>query len=190
MPPPPGVSTPILIGTGTSDAAGAWNITANQSLTDGSYAITAVAADSSGQTVSSTTTIVPDLVIDTVGPKVTAVSIDRKSRLIAVTFQDYGGSNNAGVGLDMASLADAANYQLVATRHPHVRVGRLTVASVTAGTTAGTETVTLKVTGRTPLRGGRYALRIDSESTAHPSGIQDNAGNRTRRRVLRDFAIG
>ena len=172
-----GSSTPIPIGTGTSDAAGAWSITANQPLTDGSYAITAAATDPTGQTLTGTATIVPDLVIDTVGPKVTGVSVDRKHRLIAVTFQDYGGSNNAAVGLDMASVADAVNYQLVATQHPQVRVGRLTVASVTTGTTAGTETVTLKVRGTTPLRGGRYALRIDSESAAHSSGIQDKAGN-------------
>ncbi len=172
-----GSTTPVLIGTGTSDASGAWSITADQSLADGSYAITAVAANPSDQMVSGTTTVVPDLVIDTVGPKVTGVSIDRKRGRIAVTFQDFGGLNNAGVGLDMASVVDAGNYQLVAANHPRGPASRVTVASVTSGTTGGTETVTLRVTGRPYILGGRDSLTIDSASPADPSGIQDNAGN-------------
>jgi uncharacterized protein (TIGR03118 family) len=172
-----GSTTPMLIGTGSSDASGAWNITTNQSLADGSYAITAVAADSSGQTFSSSTTVVPDLVIDTVGPKVTGVSVDRKRGRIVVTFEDFGGFNNTGVGLDMASVVDAANYQLVAAHDRRVQAYRMTVASVKPGTTAGTQTVTLRVKGRTNFHAGPYSLKIDSASPADPSGIQDNAGN-------------
>ncbi len=172
-----GSTTPLLIGTGTSDANGAWSITADQALADGSYAITAVGADPSGQAVSGATTVVPDLVIDTVGPKVTGFSVDRKTGRIVVTFQDFGGLNNMGVGLDMASVVDAGNYQLVAAHDRRVQAYRMTVASVKPGTTAGTQTVTLRVTGRTYFHGGRYSLRIDSASPADPSGIQDNAGN-------------
>ena len=64
-----GTATPALIGTGTSDASGGWSITSNQALADNAYTITAVAVDAAGETVSSTTTIVPDLVIDTSAPR-------------------------------------------------------------------------------------------------------------------------
>ena len=172
-----GSTTPVLIGTGTSDASGAWSITADQALADGSYAITAVAANPSDQMVSGTTTVVPDLVIDTVGPKVTGVSVDRKRGRIVVTFQDFGGLNNTGVGLDMASVVDAGNYQLVAANHPRGPAYRMTVASVTPGTTGGTETVTLRVTGRTsrPRRSGtpsgsiRQAPRTRAASRTTPA---------------------
>ena len=88
MPRPAGSSTPVLIGQGVSNADGAWSITSNQALADGAYTITAIAVDSSGHTISSTTTIVPNLVIDTVGPKVTSVSFNRFQGQIVVTFQD------------------------------------------------------------------------------------------------------
>ena len=103
-----GGSVPVLIGQGVSNANDAWSITANQALADGSYTITAVAVDSAGHTVSSDTTIVPTLVIDTVGPKVTNLSFNRVMGEIQVTIQDYGGLNNTGVGLSLASLIGTA----------------------------------------------------------------------------------
>ncbi len=119
----------------------------------------------------------PDLLIDTVAPTVTGVSVNRKTGLIVVTFQDFGGLNDTGVGLDMASVVDAANYQLVAARHPGVSANRLIVAAVKPGPIAGIETVTLKLRHRPSVAAGGYSLRIDSASPADPSGIQDNAGN-------------
>ena len=101
-----GSSTPVLIGTGMSDASGAWSITSTLALANGGYTITAVAVDASGHTVSSTTAIVPSLVIDTVGPKVTSVAFNRFQGQIVVTYQDYGGVNNAGSGLDEATLIE------------------------------------------------------------------------------------
>jgi uncharacterized protein (TIGR03118 family) len=172
-----GRTTPVLIGMGTANADGAWSITAGQALADGSYAITAVAVSPSGQAFSGTTTIAPDLVIDTVGPNVTGLAVDRRRGRIVVAFQDFGGLNNMGVGLDMASIIYAGNYQLVALDHPRVPAVRLTIVSVTSGTTGRTESVTLKVTGRTCVLGGPYSLRIDSASPTDPSGIQDNAAN-------------
>ena len=113
--------TPVLIGSGTSVASGGWNITADQALADGSYTITAIAASSSARRPSGTTTIARDLVIDTVGPNVTGATFDRKTGRIEVTFQDFGGLNNTGVGLDMASVVDAGNFQLVVAGPPAMR---------------------------------------------------------------------
>src|SRR5207244_3793523 len=45
----------VLIGQGVSNSSDAWSITSNQALADGSYAITAIAIDSSGHTISNTT---------------------------------------------------------------------------------------------------------------------------------------
>ena len=111
-----------------------------------------------------------------VGPIVTGVSFDRKTRRIEVTFEDLDGLNNTGVGLDRASVVDAANYRLVAAGHPLMRPYRVTVASVTPRTTAGIQTVTLRLKGRTKFPGG-YSLRINPASPADPRGIEDKAGN-------------
>ena len=172
-----GNSTPVLIGQGVSNANDAWDITSNQALADGAYTITAVAVDSSGHTVSSTTTIVPDLVIDTVGPKITSVNFSRFQGRIQVTFQDYGGLNNAGVGLNMASVIDANNYQLTTVHHPRVGKYRVNVISDTPGTTTGTQTVTLSINGGKYIKGGWYFFTIYSASPSDLTGVQDIAGN-------------
>jgi hypothetical protein len=172
-----GSTTPVLIGTGVADASDAWSITSTQALADGAYAITAVATDSSGHTMSGTTTIVPDLVIDTVGPKVTGVSFNRLEGQVVVTFQDYGGPNNAGVGLNQSSLADANNYRLVTAHHPRVGRFRVDTITVSPGTTTGTQTVTLSVNGGHYIRGGWYFFTIYSASPSDTSGVRDIAGN-------------
>ena len=97
----PGSSTPVPIGQGKSDASGCLE----HHLRPGRWPTAATRSPPSpwtpsGQTISSTTTIVPNLVIDTVGPKVTEVVFNRLHGKIMVTFQDYGGPNNAGVGLN------------------------------------------------------------------------------------------
>ncbi len=172
-----GSTTPVLIGTGTSDASGAWSITSDQALADGAYAITAIAVDSSGHTISTTTTVVPDLVIDTVGPKVTGVQFDRIQGQIVVTFQDYGGVNNTGVGLNEATVIDANNYQLVTVHHPRVGKYRVNVISDTPGTTSGTQTVTLTINGGKYIKGGWYFFTIRSVSPSDLTGVEDIAGN-------------
>jgi hypothetical protein len=172
-----GSTTPVLVGTGTSDASGAWSITSDQALADGRYTITAIAVDSSGHTISSTTTIVPSLVIDTVGPKVTSVEFDRFHGQIVVTFQDYGGVNNAGVGLDEATVIDASNYQLVTVHHPRVGKYRVNVIGDTPGTYSGTQTVTLTINQGHYIKGGWYFFTIRSVSPSDLTGIQDIAGN-------------
>ncbi len=172
-----GGSTAVPIGTGTSDASGAWSITADQPLADGAYYVTAVAVDAAGHTVSSTTAVVPDLVIDTVGPKVTGVRFDRFQGRIVATFQDYGGLNNTGVGLTQPSLIDANNYQLVTIHHPRVGKYRMNVISDVPGSPSGPQTVTLTINKGHYIRGGWYQFTIYSASPIDTSGIRDIAGN-------------
>src|SRR5262249_38149585 len=115
-----GSASPVLIGQGESDSSGAWSITSNQALADGSYAITAVAVDSFGHTISNTTTLVANLIIDRAGPRVTNVFFNHIQGQVQVTFQDYGGPNGAGVGLSQATVIDANNYRLTKVHHPRL----------------------------------------------------------------------
>jgi hypothetical protein len=168
---------PFVIGQGTSNSNDAWSIVSNQALADGSYAITAIAVDQAGHTTSSNTTIVPDLVIDTVGPKVTGVFFNHLSGQIQVTFQDFGGPNNAGVGLNPATVRDANNYRLTTVHQPRLGAFRVNVISVSPGTTTGSQSVTLSLNRGQPIRGGFYDFTIRSVSPKDLSGIQDIAGN-------------
>ncbi len=118
-------SVDTLLGSTTAGSTGSWSLTSGIALADGGYTITAVAVDATNSTITNTATVVPDLVIDTVGPKVTSLSFDRFQGRIVVTFQDLGGVNNAGSGMDLASVIDATNYQLVTAHHP--RVGKYVV---------------------------------------------------------------
>jgi len=172
-----GSAAPVVIGQGVSNANDAWSITANQALADGSYAITAIAVDSAGHTISGTTTIVPALVIDTVGPKVTNVSFARLSGEILVTIQDYGGPNNAGVGLNLSSLIDANNYSLTKYHQHGPAAFLVTSINVTPGTLTGSQLVTLQFNGGKTLRGGHYFFTVRSVSPTDLTGVRDIAGN-------------
>ena len=172
-----GSATPVVIGQGVSNADDAWSITANQALADGSYAINAIAVDSSGHTVSMNTPIVPNLVIDTVGPKVTSVFFNRVSGIIQVTIQDYGGVNNAGVGLNPSSLIDANNFSLVRFHQHGPAAFLVTAINVSPGTLTGSQLVNLVFNGGKYIRGGHYFLTVRSVSPTNLTGIRDIAGN-------------
>ncbi len=172
-----GSAAPVVIGRGVSNANDAWSITANQALADGSYAITAIAVDSSGHTISGTTTIVPALVIDTVGPKVTNVSFGRLSGEILVTVQDYGGLDNAGVGLNLSSLIDANNYSLTKYNQHGPAAYLVTSISVTPGNLTGSQVVTLQFNSGKYVRGGHYFFTVHSVSPTDLTGVRDIAGN-------------
>ncbi|MGC8639122.1 MAG: TIGR03118 family protein, partial [Isosphaeraceae bacterium] len=172
-----GSSTPVVIGQGVSNANDAWSITSNQALADGSYTIMAVAVDSAGNTTSSMTTLVSPLVIDTVGPRVTSVSFNRLSGQILVGIQDYGGQNNAGVGLNVGSLMDANNYSLMKYDQHGPNAYLVTSIIVTPGTLTGTQLVTLQFNGGKELRGGHYYFTVRSVSPSNLTGIRDIAGN-------------
>jgi hypothetical protein len=167
----------FVIGQGASAVDGTWNITATRALTDGRYAISAVAFNQAGQIASSTTTIVPDLVIDTVGPAVTGVALRRLDGQIRVEFQDFGGPGNAGVGLSLKSIVDANNYSLSRALHARAGAFPVTGAAITPGTAVGTQFVTLTVNEGRHFRGGRFLFTIRSVSPGDLSGVQDIAGN-------------
>ncbi len=171
----PGVG--ILLGSTTAGSTGAWSLTSGTALADGGYTITALAVDATNSNITSTTTIVPDLVIDTVGPKVTSLEFNRLKGQIVVTFLDSGGVANAGAGMDAASVIDANNYQLVTAHHPRVGKYTINVISDVPGTTAGTQTVTLTVDQGHYIPGGWYDFTIFSASPSNVSGVKDIAGN-------------
>ena len=158
-----GSAMPVLIGQGVSNADDAWSITANQALADGSYTITAIAVDSSGHTTSIKTTIVPALVIDTAGPKVTSVIFNRVSGEVQATIQDFGGPNNAGEGLNAASLMDANNFSLTKYQQHGPAAYLVTAISVAAGNVPGSELVTLV------FNGGKYFAEVIISSRSIPS---------------------
>jgi hypothetical protein len=166
--------SPFIIGQGVSNANDAWSITSNQALATGTYTITAIAVDQFGRTTSSDTPIVPNLVIDTVPPVVTAATFDRFTDTVTVTFQ-----NNLS-GLDFASIANGAFYHLSArplsAKVPVPRLLLPTSITVTPGASA-TSPVTVRVVFNHghAVRGGAYLIVINSGTGDH--GIQDVAGN-------------
>jgi large repetitive protein len=166
--------TPVLIGQGVSNANDAWSITSDQALATGTYIITAIAVDRYGHTVSSDTTIVPDLVIDAVPPVITGTTFDRFDDTLTVTYQD-----NLS-GLDYASIGNGAFYHLSAKPlSPKVPVPKLllpTAISITpAASPASPVTVSVVFNHGHTVRGGNYLIVIDSGTG--DNGVQDNAGN-------------
>ncbi len=169
---PSGGGPAVPIGHGSADSSGFWSITSTH-LADGSYVITAQATDQAGHT-KATSQILPNasqgpLVIDTAGPRVTAVTFDRVNGQIDITFQDDRS------GLDQAQVIDAANSMLskLHTRTPGTF--KVNVISATPSGATGPEQVVLSINDGRQLRGGIDTLTILSGSGA--SGIRDVAGN-------------
>jgi hypothetical protein len=168
---PAGTSNFTQIGQTQADSSGAWSITTNK-LAGGQYTIEAHAVDQAGFTTA-TTQLLPNatqgpLTIDTVGPKVTALSFDRVNGQIDLTFQD-----NLS-GMNQAEVIDAANYSLTKV---HTIRGRyvVNVISATPNGPTGPENVVLTINDGRQLRGGRYFFTVISGSGA--TGIRDVAGN-------------
>ena len=152
------------IGQATTSSGGFWSINSNV-LSSDSYAITANASDSFGQTTS--TTIEPashPLVIDTSAPHVSTVTYNRATGQVSLTLQ----ANLAG--LNLASLANAALYSFTNAvgKHPANLVAGLTASPLASGRT--TETVTLTIKGGKKIKTGSYTLTV-------PASIQSLAGN-------------
>jgi hypothetical protein len=161
-----------LIATGTANAGGVWTATAYTPLANGSYVNTAEVLSASGSVLA--TTSLGTVVIDNVGPVVTALTFDRFTDTVTVTYQD-----NLS-GLDYASIANSNFYQMSATQlASDVPVPKLllpTSISITPGATPTSPEVVQVVfnKGRT-VRGGRYLIVIDSGTG--DTGVQDIAGN-------------
>jgi hypothetical protein len=176
-----------LIATTTADGSGAWSASdLDAPLADGTYAVTA--EDVSGAGVVVGTASLGTVVVDSVGPVVDSVTLNRRAATVVITYGD------ARTGMDLASLSDLANYHLsaipVTNRAGRARMVLPTSVSVTPGTSpSGEQTVT--VAFRQPGRGlrtGLYLLKIDSG--AKGAGVEDDAGNALAGRFSGQFPSG
>jgi len=175
--------SPILIGQATAAAPnGAWSITSNIALADGGYVIQAQAYNAWGDSTSALTTIAPNLVIDTVGPRINDARIAYFNGRALVVFEDFGGPSNAGTGLDQSTLMDPNNYQFSIFR-PRMRGPRIaprwlaTAIQVQPGTSFGGQRATVQINNGRPIPPGRFLLGVSPAAPENPSGVRDVAGN-------------
>ena len=116
-----------VLGSAQADALGAWSFTPAEALSDGSYAITVSAIDHNGRTSSNETALYPStgrgaLVIDTVGPHVSGITLTTRGRM-QVYFDDAGGSGAAA-----ADMLDPGSYRLATTAGKTIALTSLTKA--------------------------------------------------------------
>jgi hypothetical protein len=158
-------ASPVQIATGVANVAGAWSATVVSSpMADGSYRITSAATAGGGTSSASLGTVM----IDTVSPVITNVVFHRLSGEMDVFFQD-----NLS-GLNLADLANGANYQVSATPlNSSIPVRKVIIpSSITVIPSAnGIDEAIIKLNNGKPLRGGHYTIKILA------AGIADIAGN-------------
>ena len=161
-----------LIATGTAGSNGVWSATVYTPLTDGTYVTTAQVVNNSGSVLA--TASLGTVVVDNVGPVVTALTFDRFTDTVTITYQD-----NLS-GLDYASIANSSFYHMSATPLArNVPVPRLLLPTsilITPGATpTSPEVVQVVFNKGYTVRGGRYLIEI--ESGTGDLGVQDIAGN-------------
>jgi hypothetical protein len=170
---PSGTSNFTSIGQVQANGGGAWNLPQSSLLADGRYTVMAKATNRSGLD-SATSQILPNasqgpLTIDTVAPKVANVTLDRTNGQVIVTYQP------SLVGMDTASIIDAANYRLLKRNLPFgsLLVTQLPIlaSATTVPGNAPDVTVDVVINNGRFLRGGIYTFIIKS------GGVQDIAGN-------------
>jgi hypothetical protein len=162
---------PVLIGQTQAGSDGSWSITSNR-LADGSYKVTATAVDQFGATTAGPITVLPNLVVDTVAPRITSLEFDRLTGTLMVTFQDDRS------GMLTQSLLDADNYSFN-RRHPQPP-GTFIVTSLTlsgGGSPTAPVTVAVQLNGGRQIHGGVFTFTVHTATVLRPSGVQDLAGN-------------
>jgi hypothetical protein len=160
---PSNLGTPLFIGQGVADASGYWSVTSFVPLPQGSYKIIAHASNKTGFTTADATIVNP-LVIDTAGPKVTAVAFDRVNGQIDLTLAD-----NLS-GLDQTTVADASNYHL--TRQNSKKLFLVNNINIDP-TSSRTDDVVLTFNDGRQIRGGSYTFTVFGQDA-----IKDIAGNK------------
>jgi hypothetical protein len=159
-----------------------WSLALNSALPNGAYTIVAQAFDADGPTTSQATTILDRLVVDTVGPRITSLVFDNRRGRVVAAFQDYGGKDDAGVGLDIATVVDA-NNDLLALIGPAVKGYRASARRIVGGIavdpggSVGPQVATITINDGSGIRGGRYLFTVKSVDPSNPTGVQDLAGN-------------
>ncbi len=160
---PLGGGSSFPIAQTTTNSSGFWNINSSN-LSNGSYAITAVASDSFGQTTN--TAIEPashPLKIDTTAPQIGPIVFNRATGQINILLQDslsglnLGSVTGSGYSFTNAAVKHAANLAVGVTAQP-----------LANGATS--ETVLLTIKGGKKIKSGTYTLTV-------PAGIQNVAGN-------------
>jgi sugar lactone lactonase YvrE len=146
-------STPAMVGQTTSDGTGHWQIAAAHQ-SDGTYNIFA-AFTAPGSTAAQVTPLT-EIVIDSVAPRITAVTYNKKKGVVTITFDDP-------TGLDLASLTNPAFFIARSTKNSPV----------------------LKLTGLQRLGTNQVTFTV-SKGRTHPAtifldvvsgGVRDEAGN-------------
>ena len=160
-------STPVLIGSGVTDAAGNWQITANH-LADGTYAISA--RFSGGASGFGQVTPLTQIVIETVAPRITAASYNHKTGQVTIIFNDPA-------GIDPASLANPAFF--VARTGKGAKSPALKISGFQS---AGTQVTFTVVQG--PHAPDQHLPR------GRLRGCSGPGGERSRRRVHRHVPLG
>jgi hypothetical protein len=155
---------PISLGMVQAAANGEWTVTPSSPLANGTYSVTASGASVGGPV---TNIALKSLTIDTVGPRVTALTFSPSIGQIVVTFQDDRS------GMDAATLANMKFYSFA--REPHGMVIPFNITNVTVGQAANpTDPVPVTVTingGARIGHGRRYVFTVAS------GGVRDVAGN-------------
>ncbi len=160
-----GVGSPIFLGATRAAADGTWSIT-TVPLLDGSYKVTANAADSAGNPSTFPVTF-PTLVVDTIAPRITGVSLNPKLGKVFITFQDDRS------GLIDAALSNVTNYALSLP----ARKGSIPITGITISPGSGSDPrlVTLDFAlgsagRRLGARASRYTLSIAGHNFSDAAG--------------------
>ncbi len=166
------------IGTGTTNSQGAWSITSTVPLQpDGTYAISATATDEFGN-LTTTSTIVPSLLIDTTGPVITGAFFNHLNGQVDFSIQDPSPASGPPSGVWVNTLLDSSNYLLTKVHANKAYPGKWIVTNVTAtpGAAAGSYDVAVTFNSGKPIKGGFYLFTIRDSSNGN-SSVQDNAEN-------------
>jgi large repetitive protein len=171
-----GVTT--TIGTGTTNSQGAWIITSAVALVpDGTFAISATATDQFGA-LTTTSTIVPSLVIDTTGPVITGAFFNHMNGQVDFTIQDPSPASGPPSGVWVNTLLNSANYLLTKVHPSKDYPGKWIVTNVTAtpGASPYSYDVAVTINNGKPIKGGFYLFTIRDSSNGS-SSVQDIAEN-------------
>ncbi len=160
---------PVFLGQAVANANGAWSLSVG-ALPDGVYAFSASQIPPTGLPSPMVALTPGSVTIDTVPPTVLGVTFVPGTRLIDVVLKD------ALSGLDLASVANPANYALLG---PHgTRIHPSSVTIVPNATVRPGDPITAALQFST-------AVRPHAGQIVALAGISDLAGNRLRREYVR-----